>query len=199
MTKTEKLRICKEILATHNVNDVVSDKYNDFIIELFNNHWIPLETNRKVEKVYIDIYETFKTKSFSILLNDGELIKCVSYKKCIDGKGSNLFNISKACRVAVRPITDTYMIENTKDGFGICALDGKKYPIKGLNVDHYDMTFQQLVRLFVYYVTEEKILKGMHKNSCNSFNRETKDLFIKYHTKYTKLRLVNEKLNSIMG
>lgn len=196
MTKKQKLKLCKDILQRNEVNKRLNTDDEKFMIEIFSNHHDIANSNKEIMTIGIIKSKRFNNKEFAIRFNDGTIRKEISYVKAVNGNVSLESKIRQAARRAITDLIMNFKLSKLNDNYGICEITNKKLHSDNLAIDHYDLTFQQLLRYFIYSVGIDKIEKNM--NGSN-FNDNYKSLFIEFHNNHSKLRIIDSELNSILG
>lgn len=197
MSKTQKMKECRRILKE--TNKVVSRNNVDFLME----NIFPLHKEwRKKYGVGIDHIEVrpalYATKCFYLVRTDGTETD-ISYMECLYPK-TKMDDIKSACRTVVSDIVDN-MKKSIKLPF-TCPITGEVITDRNkIQIDHYDLTFDELVNLWLIDKNIDELYEDVNKSNCdNSCKTSFSDGllamdFYDFHNKHTHLRAVSKKAN----
>jgi hypothetical protein len=199
MNKIDLTRACRTILNKYKPGQKIIEE-NSFLMELFSKHhqW-SIKIGIGVD--YITVKKTqWGTNCFTIKRIDGTETD-ISYLQCVNGKSSDLSDVKAACRDAIRGIVAKFRNENVKFGVTVCPLTGDTLLKNNTHIDHYDLTFDEVVTLWL----SDKDIKQLHSTlNEGSVDGETeiyfndseiiKD-FVSFHNNNTHLRAVSKIAN----
>lgn len=196
ITKKDLKDKCKSILNSIEIKAEVSNKADfDFLMERFRNHpeWKKKQGNQKIVAIKIGIDESHKTRCFQLFREDGSFTD-ISYFASIDGV-SITKNVKNACRTVERPRIEEF--KNSSKFPLTYKYNGVTSTINNpseMEVDHYEMDFDQLVNKWVeqnggYKELNKHINATEDKSTVTRFT-DTKlvDSFAKFARENSKLR-----------
>lgn len=138
-------------------------------------------------------FSSQKSKCFQILNSNDELIEIGFNGLRKDGGENKIKTISEACRRTINPIINQFKTDNVILDESLCELSGDILTEENLEIDHYDLTFKDLV--------DEWINKySVHTLHSNIVDHRFKDEnlsedFINFHNSNTHLRAVTREAN----
>lgn len=196
-TKKEMQKECRRIL--NETTNVVSKENSEFLMEkVFPNHF-DWDEKKGVGVDHIKVRQAqYGTKCFYIVRTDGTETD-ISYMSCIYPH-TKMNDIMAACRTSVSDI-----IENMRNSIRLpftCPITGDVITKKtDINIDHYDLTFKELVELWV----KDKDVDELYADVCKSKRDKSTETyftnpilsmdFYDFHNKHTHLRAVSERAN----
>ena len=192
MNKTEKIKLCKEILKSENTTE-----YYDFLISIFENHseWIQ-KKGCGIKNILVK-QTKYNNKCFYLERLDGSLTD-ISYLHSIN-KNNKLDNIKKACRSAINPIILEF--RNKLDYTNLyCEFTKQKLTKENTHIDHYNLTFNELFRHWLKNKNIKQLILNINKTTDNNLdtfftNQNIINNFIRYHNANTHLRAVSKEAN----
>jgi len=200
MTQIEKLTIFRNTLKRYNPNDFLNEEDFNVVLNLFKNHpsW-KIKEGCGVLKIQV-ILNQWKTKSFLIHRKDNSYTD-ISFVIAVKGIGDFMDRrLRGACRTSIRPI-----IHEIRDKviFNVdrCPFTSEILTKENTHIDHYDMTFNQLYKLWMQKQDPIKLLMSLNDNKKDNVVHDyftddeiIKD-FIDFHNQHTHLRAVSKKAN----
>ena len=199
MNKKEKAIRCKQIL---NEKGIISEDNKSFLLDVFKNHreWI-LKKGKGIINIYTDTAKhekSYNQKCFYLVRNDGSVTD-ISYIKSIYPP-SKKTDISNACRYAVREEIENYKKNQIIFGATRCAITNEILKYNNTHIDHFDMSFKDLVKIWLKDKNVDDIYLSINKNKDLESKKYFKDLnlntsFLDFHNKNTNLRAVTKKAN----
>jgi len=198
MKKSEKIKLCKEILNKNPTGVNISKNDYDFLISIFEKHseW---DIKMGVGIKFITVEKTkYGNSCFYIHRLDGSCTD-ISYLHSINPR-TDIEKIKKACRTAIQPTISEFKKNNVLFGISICSITGDILTKENTHIDHYDLTFNEVFNLWIKkYDTKylSKIINFSADNNIDTFftNKDVINEFINFHNKHTHLRAVTKKAN----
>jgi len=192
-TKKEKTEKCKELLY----KDTLTLDDKKFLASIFINHpnW---KDKRGVGVKDISRMKTiYNTTSFQIIRKDGSTTD-ISYNECIS-PSSSLSKIKRACRTACKTEIIKFR-KNIKWGIDICPISKKILYKENTDIDHYDMTFNDLFNEWIKDKDLSYLISKLSKSEDNLFedyfiDDKLNNDFLDFHKKNTNLRAVDKNIN----
>jgi hypothetical protein len=203
MSKAQLEAQCRYILNRYDVKAFVTDPDDEaFLLDLFQRHpeW---EQKKGVGIDVIQIQKSeFGSRCFVLLRLDGTSTD-ISFQKCLR-KPTKEQAIRQACRTAIRPRIYAYREANVIYGETRCAVTGEILTKKNTTIDHYDLTFDEMFRLWVSNQYIDLVYAGLAPSTDHSYGRVFADIsivedFIRFHDDHCKLRAVTAKANSALA
>ena len=194
MTKTEVKRICKELLNKYPIDRTLgyarisNSGEHMFLIDLFKNHpdW---KQKRGCGIEFISIIETtWRNNCFQIHRIDGTTTD-ISYISCLTKKTPQRIFV-EACRNAIRKEIHKFRCENVIYGVTTCEITGEILTKENTHIDHYDLTFREIVKSFYQKYLSEYPIEFIVQNFINETtdnNDETKFLMHIDYMEHQKL------------
>lgn len=198
MTRTEKLKKCKEILSKYNDENKLTPKDQIFMTEIFSGH-----PDFEIKKgIGIDFIFTKKTKynnmCFNIMRIDGSTTD-ISYIQSVSPK-DRWQDVKSACRNAIAP-----GIEGLRSlvNFGVdrCQVTGQVLTKENLHFDHFDLSFEELFFLWSsqfdrdFLISKLNNSKKDNETECYFIDEDLKKDFLVEHGLFTHLRPVTKFAN----
>jgi hypothetical protein len=163
-----------------------------------------------IQKLMMRIRPPYNNLSLYIQHTNGELIN-ISYRDCIknlygkfDTQKDQLYNITSAFRNAIAENTIRFKKANTcrsVDGYvGTC--ENCHNSSTNVAVDHYHLSFKQLLEEFLQREQLELSTIEIHENDTNEYILKNKDLLDKwedYHNNRADYRILCSSCNSHFG
>lgn len=201
MTKEQIKERCRRILNSDQ-RVVASVEDFNFLIGVFKEHpyWDKKTKGLKIVRIEIGKAKgSHPTKCFYIVRENGEKTD-ISYIWCINKDNLKKKDVIQACRTAVDERIRTFKA-NLKFPL-ICPIDGVKLmSLSDVDIDHYDLTFDELVNLWIdkhggvevlwKYVNE---IKDCDTDTCFTSPELNKD-FVDFHDAHTHLRAISKHAN----
>ena len=156
MNKSEKLTKCRNILYSYNLNEILNCKDYNFMLWILSNHPNWMQKSYNGVKAIKIIKDQFNGRCFAIVDNNGQIFD-ISFIKAIN-KPSKINQIASACRTAIYPIIKDYKLKNFKHYQTKCAICNHMLSLENIHVDHYDLTFQNLIKKWLQIVVITLIL-----------------------------------------
>lgn len=192
MTKKELKNKCRTILNKYNFKELLNSEDYEFMTSVFKNHpdW---ESKRKEGVKAIEVNRSiFGNKCFYIIRFDDTKID-ISFHSAIDGDATLKSKVSSALRTAIRNEILDFKRKNVEYGVTRCVVSGEVLTKGNTNIDHYDLTFAEMCKLWNKELTIDDIV------SCDQHyeikDDDLKQEFIDFHNKHCKLRAVTDKVN----
>ena len=109
--------------------------------------------------------------------------------------------VKKACRSAISHIILNFIKEHVEYGVSVCPITNEILTRENINIDHYDMDFNSMFRLWVAQYEIKYLHSQINETEDNIVityfvNESIKDNFIDFHNKHCKLRAVTQKANA---
>lgn len=193
-SKTELKKECSRLLYV----DKLTREDKKFLWNIFKNH-PNFKTKVGIGVKDISIMENKFNKCFQLIRKDGTTTD-ISFLACFENpKNQKLKKIKRACREACSQIIIDFR-NNIKFGLERCAISGEVLQNDNTDIDHYDLTFDELVNLWIKNKDIEYIysnITGSEDNQIgeNFIDEDIKADFIRFHNKNTNLRAVTKKIN----
>jgi hypothetical protein len=199
MSKARIEKQTHQILHRYGIGQHVTDEDEVlFLLDLFSQHpdW-PKKKGVGVESISIT-QSAFKTRCFVLHRWDGSTTD-ISYKKCVSPPSDEQL-IRQACRDALHP--QIYAFRNAHVVFGVtrCPITNDVLTRENTHIDHYELTFDEMFRLWLPQWDMEDLLAGLAPACDNAYgrrfaNNKIIDHFIQFHDGHCKLRAVTRKAN----
>jgi len=206
-TKKSATAFFQELLASHNAQDELTGESPDFpdVRALLERH---PDRDQKVGcgiGAFIVRLDANGNKMFWLRRLDGTETD-FSFYSCVNGRGPSLRQeFAEAARFAVFPEMKSYkaryFAERANDqGMAPCEETEKLMTIADAHVDHYPITFDQIVERFLEsesIVPSRAILSAQADNQqTTTFTcRETEQRFIDFHRRHATLLVVHKSVN----
>ena len=202
MNKSQLKEKAKAILNGYSLGHIFDSSSSEykFLCRIFQGHpEFAIKVGSGIKSIYTGVGEVYKTRCFFIDRTDGTYTD-ISYIRSIDGACSKISDIKCACRSAIQPVIDDFR-STVIFGVDTCSFTGELLVQQNTHIDHYDLTFNDLVDLW---------LKPLNIDSLHSLlNDSTKDNetkiyflaeeivngFIAFHNEHTHLRAVSKTAN----
>lgn len=204
MLKKDIKKECQRILHTGKILYSNTDDFN-FLMNVFKGHssWID-KMGCGID--CISIKETqFGTRCFWLHRSDGSETD-ISYIESMR-PSSKKDKIISACRNSIKDIISDFKNVNYVCGETKCPFTGEILYDDTVHVDHYNLTFNEVFNNWISTCTSkghdvEVIYNYLEKHNDGDTEERFKesgfkyrDSFVKYHNKYTNLRIVSKKAN----
>jgi hypothetical protein len=199
VSKTKLQHQCRSILNKYNVNEKVSDENEEsFLLDLFQQHpeW-SLKQGVGVDSICIGNSD-FRTRCFVLLRVDGTRTD-ISFQKCLS-KPSKEQELRQACRMAIRPRIHVFRHAHVVYGVTRCPITGDTLTESNTHIDHYDLTFDAMFRLWMQSQDIEQAYKKLSASADNEYGRRFADPqfaedFARFHDIHCRLRAVTKEAN----
>ena len=198
-SKTEKIKVCRHIL--YNTKRVVNKKHEDWIIKNVLSKHVDWDIKKGVGVDHLEVGpDGYGGICFFIQRVDGTSTD-ISFMAALRPH-TKKHDLMKACRSAVRPITnkvkDEVKLPYTCPITGVVITD-----IKDIHIDHYDHTFETVFDMWIADKNIDELFKSINKQTpdvdngtCTYFVDDSiNEDFINFHNKHTHLRAVSQKAN----
>lgn len=196
MSKKQKIEYCRHVLKTTINGGEVSDLGR--MAEILSDHpeWESkigsgLRSIVKRETPYRNNY------CFHIVRTDGTETD-ISFMKAINGINERAIVI-KAMRNAALPSIIEYKQQNYTPNVSRCAISGELLNDNNVHVDHYDLYFADLAKIYIDQYGLEHIKNDVldhgEKEYITRFTVERASDFRRFHDANTNLRLLTKRVN----
>ena len=179
MNKKEKAIRCKQIL---NEKGIISEDNKTFLLDVFKNHreW-DLKKGKGIINIYTDTAKhekSYNQKCFYLVRNDNSVTD-ISYVKSIYPP-SKKTDISSACRNSIKEEIENYKKNKIIFGKSRCAITNEILKYNDTHIDHYDMSFKDLVKKWLKDKNVDDIYLSINKTK----DLESKKYFKRFKSKY---------------
>jgi hypothetical protein len=201
MNKTALKRQAKEILNRYDANHSVSnDNDYKFLISIFSMHpsW-DIKRGCGVRDIIVRRTQ-YGDKCFYVVRDDGSQTD-ISYNKSVDGDGTKISEINKACRTAVRDIVIAFREDNVFFGESICPFTGEVLFKHNTHIDHHDKTFSEVFSDWIQNKDKDYLYSKINEGSKDGEmlvyfkDQSIVDDFVSFHNANTNLRAVSKIAN----
>lgn len=195
MNKTQKKKQCRSILDKYQFKTKITDIEDvKFLNELILNHKYKDEIiGVGISFFYVDS-DGRGSRCFHITRNDSSTTH-FSYNSCIESFSLEK-DINDACRNTISNIIIKYKYDNL-NMFSTCDITGEQLTNDNSDVDHYDLTFNELFKNWI----KDKDLNVLHESIINAdygmeiLGEPHYTDFINFHNNNTHLRLISKTAN----
>ena len=196
MNKEQRIKICKDILNAYSISQKLTDIDEAIVLNEFKNH--PDWEKKKgvgIDFIYVD-KDTFNNRCFYIKRIDSSF-EDISYIKSIRNL-NKLHNIHRAGRNTIDFIIKDYRKNNVIYGESKCAISNEILTQDNTHIDHYDLKFADMVKLFISKHGEDYLLNNIDHSGTGVYFKCNilKNNFIDFHNSNCKLRAVTQYINS---
>lgn len=199
MNKKQQIEQCRKILYGYNVNETITKEEDiGYLLSIFENHteW---ELKKGVGIQSISIMKNVYNKCFQLNRIDGSSTD-ISFMHCISSLSKDDI-VRKACRNAISHLIIDFIKERVEYGVSVCPITNEIITRENINIDHYDMDFNSMYRLWVTQYDGKYLYSQVNTTEDNCVltyfvNESIKAEFISFHNKHCKLRAVTHKANA---
>ena len=199
MNKKQKIEKCRKILYSYHINETIDNEEDlEYLLSIFENHseW---ELKKGVGIQSISIMKNIYNTCFQLNRIDGSSTD-ISFMHSISTLTQNDI-VKKACRSAISHIILNFIKEHVEYGVSVCPITNEILTRENINIDHYDMDFNSMFRLWVAQYDIKYLHSQINETEDNIVityfvNESIKDNFIDFHNKHCKLRAVTQKANA---
>lgn len=171
-------------------------------MSLFKKHdeWTIKQKGQSITKIITEQVGVYKTKCFFVVREDGSITD-ISYKACIKSV-SPKENVIRACRTAERPRIEAFTESITFPY--IYTFNGTTTIINNksdMDVDHYDLDFNEVVKLRVQekggFKKLAKAINSVEDNDSDTrfIDKNLAEDFAAFSKVHSKLRVLSKKDN----
>ena len=179
-------------------NSMVSKEEDiKFLLWIFENHpeW---ELKEGVGISSISIQKNMYNRCFQLNRVDGSSTD-ISYTKCISSR-SKLAQVKSACRYAISSHIIAFRNDNVVFGVTACPFTGEVLTRENTHIDHYDMTFEEMFKLWVGKYDIDFLFSKINETKDNCVitcftDKSIVSDFIQFHNDNTQLRAVSKAAN----
>lgn len=193
MNNKQKKEKCRELLY----KDILTLDDKKFLASIFINHPNWLEKRGVGVKDISRMRTPYGKIGFQIIRKDGTSTD-ISFIESIT-PSSPLQKIKRACRTACKSEILKFK-SNINWGIDTCALSNEVLYNDNTDIDHYDLTFNELFNLWIKDKDIKLLNNNLAKSKDNVFedyfeDAEINEDFLKFHNKNSKLRAVTKNIN----
>jgi hypothetical protein len=203
VSKARVIAQCRYILNRYPVGGKITDEDDElFLLDLFSRHpeW---DQKQGVGVAALEIGQSeFRTKCFVLLRYDGSKTD-ISFMKCVS-KPTPEQEVKQACRTAIRPTIYAFRNAHVIYGTTRCALTGEVLTRENTHIDHYDLTFDEMFRLWIKTQDLDRLVNQLAPSADNEYgyrfqDQQIIDEFIDFHDRHCQLRGVTREANLRRG
>lgn len=194
MTKVKKIELIREILYKYKIQENLSKKDFDFMLEILSHH--PDAKNKigvGIKRMWIENVE-YGNRTFWFERIDGSKTD-FSFYKCLT-KPNNHADFLKACRYAVAETIISFRDLKFGDNKTlICPILGVSFKKNRSHVDHI-IPFISIAKEFYETIKKDiEYLRGDGFIGVCFADKELEKKWIKFHNERAILRVISEKAN----
>jgi hypothetical protein len=199
MNKKQLTERCRLILRSHDYNEqITNQEFFAFLLDLFSCHseW-ELKQGAGIQSITVK-KDHYGNKYFYLNRIDGtgtdiSFVHSITNRKPIQV-------IKNACRTAIKKEVERYRIDIVQYGISKCAVTGEVLTQQNTHIDHYDLTFDDMFKLWIADKSIDELVKLINKTEDNSLVtkftcQKTTEEFIAFHNHNCKLRAVSRIAN----
>ena len=211
MSYSDLKKTCEAVLRSHEIGDSTNSKETNLLnsfFRLYHPEWYRKTNGEEVIRYEVRDSGAYHTKCFYLVTayetTDIGISGCKKKNPSSDEYMDS--NIKAACRYAIdkpiiSPLRKKYENRIASGEIIKSAISSNIITdISELHIDHYDMTFNELVEAFINQERREYLFSKINMGEQNSphtrfVDSEIEDKFISFHEKNTHLRAITKKEN----
>lgn len=200
MNQNKRIKLFRNILQRYEAGQILDNDDFKLIIDLFKNHpnW-ETKKGKGIKEIKV-VLDRWKKKAFVLLRIDNTTTDISFIIAARGRRESKIKRIKNACRYHIIP--EILKFKDTIDfNSYFCPITGKKLEKRNCHIDHYNLTFNELVNLWLKNKDINFLVNKLNDNTKDNVvydmfeDEEIIKEFIEFHNKNTHLRAVLPNAN----